>query len=490
MSGSPDPGPRPVDRLVERSRAATVVVLGDVMLDEYVVGEVARTSPEAPVPVVAVRERWSSLGGAANVARQVAAFGAAVELVGSVGRDAAGDRVVAACAEAGVGTALLQRPTDGRPTTVKQRVVAGRQQIVRIDVEEIGALAEGTLQALVDRLAEGSRPDVMVVSDYAKGFVTPALVAAVVALGRRWDVPVLVDPKAADFGRYRGATLVKANRLEFEAAIGRRLGDEPEVELLVPAEELRRRSGIDQLVVTLGARGMVVLDGDHPLVLRQPSEEVFDVSGAGDTVIALLALGLAAGLTTGDAARLANVGSGIAVRKPGVAVVEPDELAEHGHGGARLWATADAAATAVADWRRQGQRVVFTNGCFDLLHPGHLHLLRQAAAEGDRLVVGINGDASVRALKGPDRPVTPAAVRAGSVASVEGVDAVVVFDEPDPGALIDRLGPDVLVKGADYDVADIVGRGSVEQRGGRVVTVGLLPGWSTTEVLRRLSVGG
>lgn len=477
-------------RVLEAASLSTIVVVGDVMLDEYLVGEVERTSPEAPVPVLRVQERTAGLGGAANVARQLAHFGAHVELAGAVGPDRSGERLRDLCAGASIATDHLMVLPE-RTTTRKQRAVAGRQQVLRIDREDPTPLRDDQVEDLLDRLAASPAPAAIVVSDYAKGVVTPRLMDGVVDLAATWGVPLLVDPKRADFDLYRGATLVKANRVEFEAAVGQKLGEVPEQDLVEPARLLCKQSGLGHLVVTLGAHGMVVVSGDDaPTVVAQHVEEVFDVSGAGDTVIALLALAMVAGEDLPAAAAIANEAAGVVVRKTGVAVCEPGDLvARMRRLPAGSSASTDAIAAQVATWRSAGRTVVFTNGCFDLLHPGHLHLLRSAAAEGDALVVGVNSDRSIRSLKGPERPYIAEAERVAMLEALSCVDAVVVFDEPDPRRLIEALVPDVLVKGADYELADIVGRDLVEASGGRVLTMGLLPGWSTTSLLGRIQDG-
>jgi D-beta-D-heptose 7-phosphate kinase/D-beta-D-heptose 1-phosphate adenosyltransferase len=486
------PGVDQLARLLEAAAASRVLVVGDLMLDEYVLGVVERTSPEAPVPVLRVTGRSSSLGGAANVARQLRRFGVAVDLAGVVGVDAAGDELLAHCVDDGIDTRHVARDRQ-RITTCKRRAVSGRLQVLRIDHEDTTPLDDAATDRLLASLADAEPPDAVVVSDYAKGVVGPRLFPGLVELARRWGAPLLVDPKSRDFSLYRGATLLKPNQLEVEAALGRPLGPEPETELVGPLRDLLAQADIDRAVVTLGGRGMVVLsDGGHTLV-HQPVEEVFDVSGAGDTAMSVLALGTVAGEALEDATRLANLAAGIVVRKPGVALCEPADLLM------RLAPTSDTGDAELHDervladleaWRADGRRIVFTNGCFDVLHPGHLRLLRAAAEHGDVLVVGLNSDSSVRAIKGESRPRQGAAVRAALLRSLSCVDEVVTFDSATPEELIERIRPDVLVKGADYAPHDIVGHDVVVEGGGQVVTVPLLDGWSTTAALDRLAVDG
>lgn len=472
--------------MADGAAGVTVLVVGDVMLDEHLHGEVARTSPEAPVPVVHVVERSTGPGGAANVARQLAAFGASVHLVGTVGDDDPGRRVLELCDELGIDRSGMVAVA-GRPTTHKQRVLASRQQLVRIDHEDQGPLPEAAVDALVASVGAAPAPDVIVVSDYAKGVVGPELFAAATARAEALGVPLLVDPKVADLGRYRGATVIKANRIEFEASIGRALGPDPVAELVGPARSLLEAAGVGELVVTLGELGMVVVGPEGPpVVVEPPSIEVFDVSGAGDTVLAVLALGAAVGLASAEAAPVAAAAAGIVVRRTGVAVASPAEVRRAIAGGSPKVASLGEAAVLAAGWRDEGRSIVFTNGCFDLFHAGHLHLVHQAAALGEVLVVGLNSDRSVRALKGEARPLVGETDRAALLAALDVVDCVVVFDELDPARLVEAVRPDVLVKGGDYEPEAIVGRELVEAAGGRVVTVPLLPGWSTTSMLDRL----
>ncbi len=475
------------ESVLQWAKSARVLVVGDVMVDEYVIGRVDRMSPEAPVPVVRALSQSLGLGGAGNVARQVRVLGTEVDLVGSIGDDPWGDQVLQQCVGAGIATdGLVVRP--GGTTTRKQRVIADRQQLARIDWEQIELESDVATAAAMQALACVRRPDVVIVSDYAKGFVTTALMNEVLRLADEWSAHVLVDPKSPDVTAFAGSSLLKMNLSEAEAAFGVRLGDEPEQACEGPARKLMADLNLGRVVITLGERGMVAFERDQaPVTLRQATREVFDVSGAGDTVISVLALALGSGEALAAAAVLANRAAGSVVTRTGVAVARPSDLIakpESGPGAPVLELTD--LCSRVDWWRRQGRTIVFTNGCFDLLHPGHLHLLRSAAALGDHLVVGVNGDRSVRGLKGPSRPLIGEGERASMLAAVDCVDAVVVFDEPDPGRLIDALQPDVLVKGADYEASVIVGSASVLSNGGEVRTVPLAPGWSTTGLLERL----
>ncbi|MCZ6781841.1 MAG: D-glycero-beta-D-manno-heptose 1-phosphate adenylyltransferase [Proteobacteria bacterium] len=476
---------------VARFPDAHIWVVGDCMLDEYVRGDVERVSPEAPVPVVRARESFSRLGGAAHVAHAVAALGARVSLCGWIGKDPAGDAILTECGESGIDARAVGR-VDDRPTTRKLRVLGAGQQLLRMDWEETHDGSDEVAAALVGVLADGADPTAIVVSDYAKGFVTEALVRELVAVARRRGraVPVVVDPKHLDFARYRGATVLKPNLRELEQATGRRLAGEADDAIAAAAGPAVAACGAEAAVVTLGERGMLIVrrDGSHRAIASTP-REVFDVTGAGDNVAATLALGLSVGASLEEAAEIANAAAGVAVTRRGARVVGPYALRtalQPPDGRAVPIHSRESVAERVAAWREGGRRIVFTNGCFDLLHAGHLSLLRGAAEQGDVLVVGLNSDASVRRLKGEGRPLVPAAERASLLAALDCVDAVVVFEEDTPLALLHELEPDVLVKGQDYMVDQVVGRELVEARGGRVVLVPLLPDRSTTALVEHV----
>lgn len=476
-----------VARLLERFGGLRLLVLGDVMLDEYLRGHVERTSPEAPVPVVRAEAETGSLGGAANVAHLARALGAEAQLFGVVGKDGAGQRFLAQCEAAGIdaGHVLV---AETRPTTRKLRVLAQHQHVLRVDWEEHRPIQEAMAAEVVERLATVKRPDAMVISDYAKGFLTPQVLDGAIAKAGEWGIPVLVDPKYADLKRYRGATVIKANLREFETALGRRIVDHLEEELTKGSAQLLEASGSEVLVVTLGEKGLAVFPrGKEPFFVPTSVRDVYDVSGAGDAVITVLALSLALEVSLEEAARLANEAAGVAVGKSGVAVVEPGELAARFvHGAGDKVVSREELASRVAWWRVQGQKIVFTNGCFDLLHVGHLHLLREAAREGDVLLVAVNSDDSVRRLKGKGRPLISSAERTALLAALDCVDAVVVFEEDTPRELLDEVHPDVLVKGADYSVEEVVGRNRIEKDGGKVVLIPLVPDRSTSDLVERI----
>ncbi len=467
-----------------------ILVLGDVMLDRYLYGEVERISPEAPVPVVRLRRSVAMLGGAGNVARNISALGGRAVLIGLRGRDGtAGELAALLAADPRIEDAMAESAT--RPTICKMRVVAGTQQVARLDDEvadPADAAEAAALVAATDRaLAAGCAA--LVLSDYAKGVLAPAVVEAAIAAARARGVPVLVDPKRDDFAAYRGADLLTPNARELGRAARMPVGTEAEV--AAAARAVMAPAGLPALLCTRAERGMTLVRADGAVAsVPAVAREVFDVSGAGDTVIATLALAHAAGRPLEDAMRLANAAAGIVVGKLGTATVTAEELAHALHaagdaanGGALL----DRAASIrlIAEWRAHGLRIGFTNGCFDVLHAGHVALLSAARRRCDRLVVGLNTDASVARLKGPARPVNPLADRAAVLAALAAVDAVVPFAEDTPLELIRALMPDVLVKGADYTIDRVVGADLVQAAGGVVALVELLPGRSTTAILAR-----
>jgi D-beta-D-heptose 7-phosphate kinase / D-beta-D-heptose 1-phosphate adenosyltransferase len=467
-----------------------VVVIGDLMLDRYLWGNVQRISPEAPVPVLHLERTTETAGGAANVARNLSALGLDVFLVGVTGNDEGRELLLRELAADGLTTDGVLTASD-RKTTVKTRVVGNRQQMIRIDEELAIPLAlddrQHVLAAAIARLPEA---DALVLSDYAKGVLSEDLCRALIESARAHGLPVLVDPKGADFSGYAGASVVTPNRGELALATG--TSAQSLDALLRAAAVLRETLNLELLVLTLSELGMALIEpnGNHqiPAVAR----EVFDVSGAGDTVIATFAAGLAAGLGHFDTAHLANLAAGVVVGKVGTVPVTAQELLAAISGESALEQAAKicelaAARTQVRRWQADGERVVFTNGCFDLLHVGHVTYLERARSFGHRLVVGLNTDDSVRRLKGPDRPLIGEDDRARVLAALASVDAVVLFDQDTPLELIEQLHPDVLAKGADYREEQVVGAAQVKARGGRVVLVPLVEDKSTTGIIERMN---
>jgi len=469
-----------------------VLCVGDVMLDRYVYGTVERISPEAPIPVLRVQRETAMLGGAGNVLRNLLALGARACFLSAVGNDPSGREIAGLVAgEDRVEPHILIDRS--RSTSIKTRFVAASQQLLRTDDETVAALAPAVREDLV-RLARAVAPDhaAVVLSDYDKGVLRDGTAAGVIAAARAAGKPVVVDPKGSDYARYRGANILTPNRRELAEATEMPVdGDE---QVVAAARRLLNRLDLDAVLVTRSQEGMTLVEregGVHHLPAE--AREVFDVSGAGDTVIATFAAALGAGLTPLEAARLSNVAAGIAVGKVGTAAVHLAEIAQalRAHdlmlqGESKVEPLAGALGRVQA-WRREGLRVAFTNGCFDLLHPGHVALLSQARASADRLVVGLNSDESVARLKGAGRPIQDHTARAAVLASLAAVDLVVVFAEDTPLALIQAIKPDVLVKGADYAHAEVVGAAEVEALGGRVLLADLLPGHSTTQTIARLA---
>ena len=483
--------PLPLAARVAELNQSRVLCIGDVMLDRFVYGTVSRISPEAPIPVFQIERETAVPGGAGNVVRNVTALGAGACFVAVVGDDAVGHQLTAAIGdgEAVEPYLLIERQ---RRTTLKTRYIADGQQLLRADDETtapIGAETAAEIVRIAGDMMAGC--DVVVLSDYAKGVLTAEVIGAVIGAARRAGKPVVVDPKGDDYARYRGATLLTPNRGELAAASGLPVDDDAAV--AVAAAALIESAGVDAVLATRGKDGMSLITGDgEALHLKAATREVYDVSGAGDTVIATLATALGRGAPMADAARLANYAAGIVVGKVGTAVVYADDLLHAIH--AKEWTAIEAkivtlagAVERVERWRAQGLRIAFTNGCFDLLHPGHVALVGQAKAAGDRLVVGLNSDASVTRLKGAGRPIQGAQSRAQVLASMADVDLVVVYEEDTPMALLEALRPDVLVKGADYSRAEVVGGDLVEGYGGKVVLAELAPGHSTTETIKRIA---
>lgn len=469
--------------------AARVLVLGDVMLDRFVYGTVERISPEAPIPVMSVQRTSDMPGGAGNVVRNVAAMGGQAILLGVVGDDEFAQDLRGRFA--GMPTVEVRLIADAsRPTTVKTRYVADRQQILRADREsraEINQAVQGELLAAFEQALPNV--DVVVLSDYAKGVLSEAVTQAAIAAARRAGKRVVVDPKSRSFAKYRGAHVLTPNRHELQLASGLECSNDEQV--IAGARQSIEAGHCEAMVVTRSADGMSVVEQGGAMHLHAVAREVFDVSGAGDTAIAALALGLAKGGDLANVARLANIAAGIVVSKPGTAVVTTGEVMVALEDVAQPTASPKLfnlhrVQQQVERWREQGLKVAFTNGCFDLLHPGHISLLDQARRTADKLVVGLNSDLSVRRLKGTGRPVQSEVARATVLVSLKAVDAVVIFDEDTPLELIRSLAPDVLVKGADYTVATVVGAEDVMARGGKVVLANLVEGQSTTNTLRRV----
>lgn len=477
-------------RIVEQWLGKTVFVIGDVMLDKFVYGQAERLSPEAPIPVLHFHREEPMLGGAANVARNVIALGGNAILAGVVGNDKEGDIILGALLPNDGIRSLVVRSTD-TPTITKTRFICGSQQIMRLDVEKRLEMTEELEAAVLSGFLEVvDQIDVVVLSDYAKGLLSDSIVKKVIHEARERNLPVVVDPKTRDASKYAGATVLTPNALEAAMITGSKCDTDQAAE--EATIEVLKRGKVSSVVLTRGSQGMTIFspgsDAEKPLHLPANAREVYDVSGAGDTVVATLALALAAPCGVTEAAKLANLAAGIAVSKRGTSVISPYELRRAAKLGEQGYATivdwADAAEV-VAGWQRDGLKVGFTNGCYDLLHPGHVQLLRKAKSECDRLVVALNSDSSVRRLKGPGRPVQSETARATVMGSISSVDLVIMFEEDTPLSLIQMLRPDVLIKGADYTAETVVGADLVIGNGGRLVLVPIEQGHSTTSIISR-----
>lgn len=463
-----------------------VIVYGDIMLDRYWYGEASRISPEAPVPVVRVNEAQVRPGGAANVALNIASLGGHAVLMGLVGDDKESAELRAVLTPEKI-TCHFQ-PVSGYPTTTKLRVLGQNQQLLRLDFENnIETYDDGDMLQKYER--ELNESFVVVLSDYAKGALFNS--RTLIQKARHRGIPVLVDPKSTDFNRYYGATLVTPNLKEFEAVVGKCDSDDA---LIQRARQLITDFDLGGLLITRGKQGMIVIQkGGDAIDLPAHAREVYDVTGAGDTVIAVIAASLAAGNTVVEAAMLSNLAAGVVIRKLGTAAITLPELrrelqmANDSHVG---MLTEEELLLTVMDARAHGERIVMTNGCFDVLHAGHVHYLEEAKALGDRLIVAVNDDSSVARLKGAERPFNPLVARMSVLAALRSVDWVVPFSEDTPERLINKIRPDVLVKGDDYAISEIAGSDSVLGYGGKVLTVPLQKGFSTTKLVEKIRSSG
>ena len=486
---------RELIRLVERFGRPRIGVVGDLMLDRYVFGDAERVSPEAPVQILRAAHEETRIGGAGSVVNNLLTLGARVTAFGILGADDAGDEIIGRLRSSGAATAGVLRVA-GRPTTIKTRFI-GRaqhrhpQQVLRVDWEDdqpLDAQVEDRLLAKISKFV--AKADVIVASDYNKGVLSPRVMHEIVRLARRRHVPVLVDPiKGRDYSKYAGATLLTPNRLETELASGIRLAGPDSIRRAT--KRLMGDLKLDALVITLDKEGAYLATRGKPgQKVPTRARPVYDVTGAGDMVIAVLAMAVASGATLLDAVRLANVAGGLEVQKFGVQTVSREEIVselldEARHHGDKTRSLNNLMAD-LSRCRARGQRIVWTNGCFDLLHAGHIDFLEFAGRQGDVLVVGLNSDKSVRAIKGPGRPICSQEHRTRVLAALEVVDYLVLYDDPTPRRLVEAVRPNVLVKGEDWRQKGVVGRRVVESYGGRVVLAPLTRGLSTTALLQRI----
>ena len=458
----------------------TVLVVGDVMLDEYVIGDVQRISPEAPIPILSHQASFTTTGGAANVARNLAQLGSQVTLIGCLGEDLAATTLSDAL-ELIPNLIFCPIKCADRRTTMKTRYMSSGQQILRVDREttayisaEQGKHIEQQAKSLMEKAM------VLVLSDYAKGCLSAALMAKLIALAKANNIAVVADPKSADFSDYAGATLLTPNLSELSKACRRRLSDLDEIE--DAARKQLQLHNIEKILVTLSGRGMMLVDSKKALHAPAYPCDVFDVSGAGDTALALMTSARMTNHSDEDGMYIANLGASIVVAKTGTSSLSPGELLAASD-IETVNTDADRVKKLIREWKTDNKTIGFTNGCFDLLHPGHLHVLRHAALKCDHLIVGLNSDNSVGRVKGPNRPIQPQQDRARALSALSFVSAVAVFDEETPESLITLLSPDVLFKGGDYKAEDLVGYEHVTTNGGRVEIIPTLPDYSTSSFL-------
>ena len=478
-----------IESLFNQIGSIRCLVIGDLMLDEYLWGKAERISPEAPVQVVDVVREELRLGGAGNVVNNLVALGAQVSVCSVIGDDENGQALLKDFSRRAVATdAIFRDPT--RRTSRKTRVVASNQQIVRIDRESRDPLSTEIEEQVCSWIStQAEHFSVILLSDYLKGVLTHRVIETIVSAAARTGIPVLVDPKGTDFSRYRGATLLTPNRKEAEAASGISIQDSSSLERA--AELIMKKAGLEHLLITRSEEGMSLFSRyAEPVHIPTVAREVFDVSGAGDTVLASLAIGVATGLGMAEAARLANIAAGIAVGKLGTSTVSPDEIINavaltHSDSDSKI-KNLDVLTAIITAEKARGKKVVFTNGCFDLLHAGHVKYLQKARGLGDLLVMGLNSDASVRRLKGEKRPLIGEDERAHILAALDCIDYVVLFDQDTPLELITALKPHILAKGGDYTADGVVGKDVVEAYGGRVELVTFVDGKSTTNIIERI----
>ena len=472
---------------LSKMRSRHILVVGDVMLDNYYVGDVRRISPEAPVPVFRKRSERSVLGGAANVAANLVAANQQTSMMSIIGRDANGQTMMQLFENLGINAGLVSNLQ--RSTTIKTRFLAdNNQQLLRLDVEDTDPITKVESNRILKKLQKVIDDfDLILMSDYLKGLLTQEFTQGVIKLARKHDIPVVIDVKDPKYGKYYGATLLKPNLNELRSLTGKNV--QTDEEIVEAAEELRKRSNCQYVLATLGAKGMVLVGDGEPYFVKSLAREVYDVSGAGDTTIAYLATCMANEMPIRESVDIANYAAGIQVGKVGTSSVSWQEvrdlISNEDHGIAHKILSAEE----LNSFRKDNaqKKIVFTNGCFDILHVGHKRYLQQAATLGDILVVGVNSDASVRRLKGPTRPVNNEQDRAEMLSALGFIDYVVIFDEDTPYELIKKIQPDVLVKGGDYKPEEVIGKDIVEARGGRLELISFVEGKSTTNIIKKIN---
>lgn len=467
-----------------------VLVIGDVMLDKYYFGEMKRISPEAPVPIVEMKEEMHTLGGAANVANNLVHLGCKVSLVGAVGNDRGRNELFDILEAKGIDSSGMI--TDQRCTTTKTRIISGNQQVLRIDNEEKINISDTTIKQIEEWLIQKLKSDQInsiIISDYEKGFCRKELCQTVISLANQLDIPIIIDPKGNKWGKYTNATMVTPNISELSEILGKDLPNTNET-IHEYGHLLRKKYNLDYLLITRSEKGMSLVGEGEIITIPTVAKEIFDVSGAGDTVVSTLAACLGVEARTEDAVKLANLAAGIVVGKVGTYAVRDYELLE------QLELLSDKTdelsnkvifsgeyQQVINKWKLKGNKIIFTNGCFDLLHIGHAAYLKKAKQLGDKLVIGLNSDYSVKRLKGPSRPVINENDRAKMLSFFEFVDAVIIFDEDTPFNLIAEIRPDILVKGGDYKEDAVVGR----EFSGKVEIISFVDGYSTSGIIEKIS---
>lgn len=480
-----------ISSLVERLKSARVLTVGDIMLDRYIKGSVERISPEAPIPILHIKNEKVMLGGSGNVAANIAALGGGGTIISLMGDDGAGVEVSRLVRNLGT-VDFLSATVPGRPTTIKSRFVAGTQQMMRADIEDTSALDASTENEIISHAQNAIKSHgAIILSDYGKGVLSNNVLSQIIKASTKAGVVTIADPKSRDFSRYRGVDVITPNKKELFEATGMAVNTNDEI--VAAARSIIKSAGVKYVLATRSEKGMTLVSAtDEPIHFKASALDVYDVSGAGDTVVAVLAMGLAIGSSMESAARLANIAAGIVVGKSGTATASTSEMThaihqrELGAAEAKIL-SAEEMELKISAWRDAGLTVGFTNGCFDLLHPGHVSLLHEARSQCDRLVVGLNSDSSVKKLKGDTRPIQGETSRAQVLGAMTAVDGIIIFAEETPLELIKTLKPDVLIKGADYTKDKVVGGDIVEGYGGKVYLAEIKQGHSTTGTVNKMN---
>ncbi len=477
-------------RLLPKLKAKKILILGDLMLDEHIWSKVSRISPEAPVPVAEVSSITHVPGGAGNVAVNITELGGKPYIIGIIGTDSSGGKLLSALRRNKISTKYIIIDKH-RPTILKSRIIAVSQHVVRVDREDKNPIGENLTKKVLPIIKSViKKVDAVLISDYGKGIVTPKISRTLIAFSKKYKIPVAVDPKGSNYSKYKGATIITPNFAEAEAAAGSRISSEQN--LIQAGRKLLKKIKTDYVLITRGRDGMSLFSKEENFHIRAIPREVFDITGAGDAVIATLTLAISAGASMKDAAILSNYSGAIVVGKIGTAPVKKGELEaalEEGSFQNKKVRTLEELQALIGKFKLEGRKIVFTNGCFDLLHAGHIRYLKEAKSLGDILIVGLNSDSSVRKIKGLGRPYIGEAERAEILAALEFVDYVTIFDEETPNNLISKLKPDIHVKGGDYKGKYLPEAKIVESYGGKVVVVSKVPHKSTTALIERIKGG-